>query len=654
MFANNPLLAQLKQQMQENLPKKEGQIKASEKGFGFLEIDSKTRIFIPPAQMKKCLHGDKVSAIIRSENDREFAEPQELIEAALSRFIARVRFFKGRLQVVVDHPHFKKSPLKAKTQKGLSADSLQEGDWVVAHLTQHALTNDAGFLVEISQKITDANDKIAPWWVTLAENNLPNTEPVGLEQWQENDELAELREDLTHLPLVTIDSASTQDMDDALYAQRLEDGFFEVTIAIADPSVYVKAGDSIDKEAQSRGFTIYLPGRNIPMLPRELADDLCSLIQGEVRHALCCRIIVHPDGTINDNIHFFAAKVCSHARLSYDDVSDWLENPEQSQWQPQPEINPVLADLYAFALARAQWRETHAVVFPDRPDYRFELSPDNDVIAVHADYRRAAHRLVEEAMITANICAGKVLQAKAPYALFNVHSGLKNEKIADVVALLAANGKTYDAQDLTQLAGFATLRRDLLQLDDHYLDNRLRKYQTYSEISLQAQAHFAMGLEVYATWTSPIRKYGDIVNHRLLKALLLNTSSIQVIDESLVETLMQQRKHHKTAERNIADWLYVRMLADEAQSEREFEAEIFDITRAGMRVRLTENGASAFVPLSTLFEDKEKVQALGEEGQVFIADALIYRLGDRLNVRLIEVNQESRNLVAQPVATKII
>lgn len=133
MFQDNPLLAQLKQQIQENLPKKEGTIKATEKGFGFLEVDSKTSFFIPPAYMKKCMHGDKVIAIIRTENEREVAEPRELVEQMLNRFIGRVKMFKGKLNVVPDHPQLKKMSLKAKTKKGLNPQEFAEGDWVVGH-----------------------------------------------------------------------------------------------------------------------------------------------------------------------------------------------------------------------------------------------------------------------------------------------------------------------------------------------------------------------------------------------------------------------------------------------------------------------------------------------------------------------------------------
>ncbi|AKB01943.1 exoribonuclease II [Vibrio cholerae] len=649
MFQDNPLLAQLKQKIQENLPKKEGTIKASDKGFGFLEVDSKTSYFVPPPYMKKCIHGDKVVAFIRTENEREVAEPSELIEQSLTRFIGRVKLFKGKLNVAPDHPQLKKLSLKAKTKKGLNEADFQEGDWVVAHLVRHPLKGDDGFFVQISHKITDANDKIAPWWVTLAENDLPNSEPAGIDDWQLKDDADLVREDLTALPFVTIDGESTKDMDDALYAQQLPNGDFALTIAIADPTAYITPEDEMDKVARERGFTIYLPGRNIPMLPRDLADELCSLMENQVRPALCCSVTIRKDGVIGDDIRFFAANIKSHARLVYDHVSDWLETGSSEQWQPSEEIAQVVRDLYAFSQARANWRETHAVVFPDRPDYRFELSADNDVVAIHADMRRTANRLVEESMITANICAGKTLQTTFGFGVFNTHAGFKAEKMADVVELMTVNGApNADAETLATVEGFAALRRWLATQETSYLDNRIRKYQSYSEIGNQPLPHFAMGLDVYATWTSPIRKYGDMINHRLLKAHILGKAPVQTPDETVGEELALHRKHHKIAERNVADWLYARTLADEPAKETRFQAEIFDINRPGMRVRLLENGAMAFIPGALILDNKERIECNGEDGTVLIDKEVVYKLGDVLEIVLTEVNQENRSLVGKP------
>ncbi|CCN81455.1 Exoribonuclease 2 [Vibrio nigripulchritudo SFn27] len=649
MFQDNPLLAQLKQQIKETLPTKEGTIKATDKGFGFLEVDSKTSFFIPPPYMKKCMHGDKVEAIIRTENEKEVAEPDKLIEPSLTRFIGRIKMFKGRLNVVPDHPQLKKLSLKAKAKKGLNPETLSEGDWVVAHLTRHPLKGDNTFFVEISEKITDANDKIAPWWVTLAENDLPNSEPAGIDNWELKDDGDLERVDMTSVPFVTIDGESTKDMDDALFAKKNENGDFELTIAIADPTAYITPDDEMDKVARDRGFTIYLPGRNIPMLPRDLADDLCSLMENEVRPALCCTVTIAKDGVIGDDIKFFAANIQSHARLVYDHVSDWLETGSSDAWQPDETIAQVVKDLHEFAQARANWREENAVVFPDRPDYRFELSEDNDVVAIHADLRRTANRLVEESMITANICAGKALKSKFETGVFNTHAGFKGDKMADVLELINKdNEQPFTEEQAKSLEGFSAIRRWLGNQETSYMDNRIRKYQAYSEIGNQPLPHYAMGLDIYATWTSPIRKYGDMINHRMLKALILDKEPVQKPDDAVGEELALHRKHHKIAERNVGDWLYARTLINAPKDQTRFQGEIFDVNRAGARIRILENGASAFIPSSQILDNKERIECNSEVGQVLIDKNVEWQLGDVLEVILIDVNLENRSLVAKP------
>ncbi|WP_158174520.1 exoribonuclease II [Grimontia hollisae] len=646
MFQDNPLLAQLKQQIKETIPKKEGSIKATEKGFGFLEVDSKTSYFIPPAYMKKVMHGDKVVALIRTENDKEVAEPDELLEQSIDRFIGRVKMIRNKLNVVPDNPQLKDA-IRAKTKKGLSHDALAEGDWVVATLIQHPLKGDNNFFCEISEKITDANEKIAPWWVTLAKHNLPNQEPAPQSGWEILDESL-TREDLTGLPFITIDSESTKDMDDALHTVANADGTFTLTIAIADPTAYVAQGTDLDKEARARGFTIYLPGRNIPMLPRELSDDLCSLREEEIRPALCCRVTVLADGTIADDATFFAATIKSQGRLAYDNVSDLLETGRCDKWTPSEVIAEQINALHGLAKARIAWREANAVTFPDRPDYRFELSEDNDVIAIHVDFRRIANRMVEEAMITANICAGRTLREHFGFGVFNTHSGFAPEKIVDAVELLNSHGGEVTAEALATLDGFSALRRWLNEQETTYLDNRIRKYQSYSEIGNTPAPHFAMGLDVYATWTSPIRKYGDMVNHRLLKAIIRGENSAQTPDETIGEELALHRKHHRMAERDVADWLYVRLLKDSVEAKTTFTAEIFDINRAGMRVRLLENGAMAFIPAPMIVDNKDRIECNGDLGTISVDGTTEFQLGDTIEVVLIDVKEPTRSIIGKP------
>ncbi|WP_276742374.1 exoribonuclease II [Pantoea septica] len=642
MFQDNPLLAQLKEKLHAQTPRAEGVVKGTEKGFGFLEVDAQKSYFIPPPQMKKVMHGDRVSAIIHSDKDRESAEPETLIEPFLSRFVGRVQKKDDRLSIVPDHPLLKDA-IPCRAVRGLSHD-FQAGDWAVAEMRRHPLKGDRGFYAELTEFIVKADDHLAPWWVTLSRHNLEREAPqVGFGEMVD-EQLT--REDLTALDFVTIDSASTEDMDDALYVEENADGTLRLTIAIADPTAYVPEGSELDKLAAQRAFTNYLPGFNIPMLPRELSDDVCSLRPNVRRPALACRVTVAQDGSLGDDVHFFAAWIESKAKLVYDQVSDWLEN--SGEWQPQSEaIAQQIRLLHRICLARSEWRQNHALVFKDRPDYRFVLGEKGEVLDIVAEPRRIANRMVEEAMILANVCAGKVLREKLGFGVYNVHTGFDATNAEQAAAVLASHGVNVDAAAITTLEGFRQLRRQLDAQPTQYLDSRIRRFQSFAEISTEPGPHFGLGLEAYATWTSPIRKSGDMINHRLLKAIIRGEQGARP-DEALTTTMGERRRLNRMAERDVGDWLYARWLAPHAGTDRKFSAEIIDVSRGGMRVRLLENGAVAFIPAPFIHAMRDELVCSQENGTVQIKGEVAFRVTDVIDVTIAEVRMETRSVVARP------
>lgn len=644
MLQDNPLLAQLKQQLRESMPTKEGTVKATAKGFGFLEVSEKESIFIPPPYMKKVLHGDRITALVRTENEKEVAEPETLVEQGLTRFVARVKWFRDRLNIVPDHPLIKDA-IKARTIKGLDEKGLKEGDWVLGELKRHAL-KDNGFFAEVVELIAGVDDPIAPWWVVLARNKLANQAPRDQDEWQTLEESLP-RRDLTEVPFFTIDSESTQDMDDALSVKQLDNGW-ELTVAIADPTAYVPHDSDLDKVAAERAFTVYLPGRNIPMLPRTLADELCSLKAGEERPALCARLLIDFDGKVTDQVEFFAARIRSQAKLAYDKVSDWVE--QKGDWQPESEvIAEQLRELTELTRARSAWRSEHAIVFKDRPDYRFELDDASNVVAIHVDHRRIANQMVEEAMIAANLACGNWLAEHAGTGVFNVHAGFDPEKLAQVAELLQAHEAPFEPESLASLEGFCALRRWLDARDTSYLDNRVRRYQSFAAMSVTPAEHYGLGLAAYATWTSPIRKYGDIINHRLIKAILAEQEhEAHTPSAELAQHLSEQRRMHRRAERDIADWLYVRYLQPAVAEGKVFDAEIIDIGRGGVKLRLQENGAVVFMPSSLILANRDRLECSWDDGRVYLDKEAVYELGQHIQVILTEAVEDTRSLIAKP------
>lgn len=656
MFQDNPLLAQLKQQIEASKEYVEGFVKASEKAFGFLECDKKS-YFIPPMEMKKVMHGDLVKAVVKRDGDKEQVEIDTLLEPMLDRFIAQVHLNKeGKLQLSVDHPSIKQH-IPANTHKKVT-EKLENGDWVVAQLKTHPLRDDRFFFAQVTQFICKENDNFAPWWVTLARHEQP-CEPVANEKSYElHDELE--REDLTHLYFTTIDSPSTQDMDDALFIEPIKENNAQIgwclAVAIADPTAYIPEDSEIEKAARQRCFTNYLPGFNIPMLPRELSDDLCSLVPNEKRPALVAFIETDLEGNLTKEAKFTLAWVESKEKLAYDDVSDYLEGSVNA-WQPTSEKTKQQIDwLHQFTQARIKWRANNALLFKEQGDYAFELNEDGSVKDIHIEYRRISNQMIEESMIIANISCAQFLSKYEKTGIFNTHSGFVPKNYELVKSFLLQTLATdenrneleerYSAERLATLDGYCQMQRDIQDFPEKFLELRLRRYLNFAEFKSDVAPHFGLGISHYATWTSPIRKYGDMVNHRLIKQVLLN-QEVTAIDESVLIRLQEARRQNRLVERDIADWLYARYLFPMVAQAVEFECEIADVSRGGLRAKIIQNGAQIFVPFSTLHNNKDEMEYRQEELAIYIKGEKAYQIGQSVRVKLTEVRLETRSIVGQ-------
>lgn len=645
MLQNNSLLAQLKQNLRETTPRVEGVIKATDRGFGFLETDDGESYFVPPPAMKQVLHGDRIEAIVHEDGDKRSVEPEKLIETGMTRFIARVQLREGRLAVVPDHPSVK-NVLKARLKNTLEESSIGDADWVVARLVRHPLKHDdRAFFAQIDELVAKADDPAVPWRVTLARHALEQECPDAGDDWPLHDEGLE-RTDITAEAFFTIDGEKTRDMDDALRIVTREDGGWSLSVAIADPTAYVQEGHAADLEARTRAFTVYLPGQNVTMLPEQLADDLCSLWVDQERPVLACTLEVNADGSLG-GYNFFAATMRSHAKLAYDHVSDWLEG--QGDWAPADAIGEQLKALEAMTLARAAWRAENALVFKDTPDFVFDLDNAGNVLGIRTEERRIANRMIEESMIASNACCAHLLSEHVGHGIFNVHRAFEPEKAEAAQEFLSGQDIQVEREQLIELSRYKELKRELEGRDDAWLDARLRRFQGFTSMSALPGPHFGLGLAAYATWTSPIRKYGDMVNHRLIKRVLKGEQAPAEATQQLTDQLTERRKLNRMAERDVKDWLYVRYLTTAAEAQETFEAEIVNVNRGGMRVRLTDNGATAFIPAPMMHSDRSKVIIDDKEGRIQVDGEERFKLGDVICVALIEAREETRSLVGRPV-----
>ena len=657
MFQNNPLLSQLKQQIQKNTPTRQGIVKATDRAYGFLETDKGKRFFIPPNEMKNVLHGDRIDVQIHENGDKSTAEPVKLKTSAIDVFVARLSIKSqtdNKIKIsLIPTNSLIKGFFRIQGAQKLVEQGYQDGDWIQVKLLNHPLDNNAsnkgkGFLTEVLNKIADASDPFAYRLVSVATYALPNKAPELDHPWIVIDpELA--REDLTKLPFFTIDGVNTQDMDDALYVETHENGWL-LTVAISDPAAFIEVDSAVDIEAKKRGFTHYLPNFNVPMLPRDLSDSLCSLKEGEKRATLCCRMHIALDGELIGEPVIFAAWIKSHFRLNYCDVSNFLESEEStSSWSPSPQLAGLLQTLSKASLKRLEWRTKNNIVFKNQPDYTLKLNNKGEVYEILCEPRRTANRLVEESMIAANISVGAFLAKHIDAGVFNVHAGFATDRVKKAVDLFQKHNIETNTEALITLEGYTVARQQSTELNDCYLDHRLRKLLTYADTKNTPAPHFTMGVEHYATWTSPIRKYGDLVNHRLIKSILLEQDTPQVCANIGTE-LNEIRRSQRLAERDVNNLLYSQYLQKEIKSQWRFKAEIFDIIKAGIRVRLQENGATLFIPATLLTQnsdDAKQLECNRELGQVMLAKQTELQLGDIIDVVLNNIKAETGQLIGK-------
>ncbi|PXZ05294.1 exoribonuclease II [Gilliamella apicola] len=641
MFQNNPLLAQLKKELYEQKPRVEGIVRAHEKGFGFLDVDNKTNYFIPVAKMKLLCNGDKVSGTIITNNDKEFFEPEILIESSLQKFIGKIGFL-DRAMVIYPENMPTNFAIRCKVNPQV-AQKLKEGDWVVATLQSHPLEKDKNhFSAEVTKFIASSDSIYQLWLKTLARYDLEDKAPQE-DAFTISESEQENRQELTDVPFFTVDNENTEDMDDAIAISQDEIGNYQLMIAIADPTAYIPQDSEVDNIAKIRNFTTYLPDFNIPMLSTQLADNLCSLKANEKRPAMVCKINIDKNGQFtNDDISFTPAWIESKAKLAYNNVSDFLEGRSDLNIDDAT-IKKQLRLLSELAKARINWRQQNALVFKANNDYRFVLDDNRQVKNIIKELRGIGNNIVEEVMIIANLALTMYLQEKVGSGVFNTHSGFDSKYIEQILKILADNGITdFDKESLMTFAGYVKLRR--LIDDNDFLSTRLRKFQTPADFSLTPEPHFGLGFTAYATWTSPIRKYGDMINHRLLKASLKGQTITAPTNEQL-KSMSDRRKKLRLAERDIAENLYSQYLSD--KQDQTFAAEIVDINRGGARVRLTDIGAFAFLPLSMIHKVRDQVNAYPEDGLIKINDEIAYKLADAITVAIYQVKTENQSVIVK-------
>jgi len=448
------------------------------------------------------------------------------------------------------------------------------------------------------------------------------------------------REDWRQVPLVTIDPPDAKDHDDAVHAEPDSDpknpGGHVVTVAIADVAAYVRPGSALDREAYLRGNSVYFPDRVVPMLPERISNDLCSLREGENRPALAVRMVLDAKGRkLRHSFHRVIFR--SAARLSYQQVQAAIDGAPDEATGPLRE--GVLLPLWRAYQAMQRAREARGPLDLDLPERKIVLDAAGMVADVRVPERLETMRLIEEMMIAANVAAAETLEKHKSALLYRVHDTPSREKLDALRAFLASLELSFGKSEAVRPADFnRVLAKARSGGKAEQVSEMVLRSQAQAEYAHENYGHFGLNLDRYAHFTSPIRRYADLIVHRALIAALELGGDGLTEDEAgrlpgIAQHISMTERRAMLAERETSDRLLAQFLATKIGAE--FMGRISGVTRAGLFVRLTETGADGFIPASTIGADYYRFV---EEMQAMVGDRTgeTFRIGDTVKVRLLE------------------
>ena len=660
----------------------EGRVSSHRDGYGFLiPDDASADIFLPEKEMQKVLNGDRVQARITGTDRRGRPEGTivEVVTRANTHVIGRLLNENGVWVVAPEDKRIGQDIMLAG-----SPGKAKAGQVVSVELTEQPsrYTQPVGKIVEVLGDIDDPGMEIeiavrkygVPHEFSEAAKKLASKLPSEVRPADLNE-----RVDLRDVPLVTIDGEDARDFDDAVYCEPIKIGrtsAFRLIVAIADVSHYVKPNDAIDIDALERSTSVYFPRRVIPMLPEKLSNGLCSLNPAVDRLTLVCDAVITTKGEIKA-YQFYPAVIHSAARLTYTDVAAILANTKGTEAAKRPALVPHLLNLYDVYKALLTARQARGAIDFETTETYIVCNAVGKIEQILPRTRNDAHKVIEECMLAANVCAADLLERHKHPGMYRVHASPTKEKLNQVrtflkqVGLNLGGGDSPSASDYAELMPKIKARPDALLLQTMLL--RSMQQAVYSPENI---GHFGLSYEAYAHFTSPIRRYPDLLTHRAIKAILLGKRyDPKGIDTSGLNTMLSPaaRKKHaqdraegkKKGEGDIAIWeaLGVHCSANERRADeasRDVEAWLkcyFIRDKLGEEFTGTISGVTTFgifVQLDALFiEGMVHVTELGADYFQFDEarhelrgerTGIRYQLTDRVTVQVSRVDLDARKI----------
>ncbi len=618
-------------------------------GFGFLHPDEGgDDLYLSPREMRRLWHGDRIVARVAGmdRRGRREAAVVEVLERAFENVVGRVQLEAGVAFLRPDNKRIAQQVL-------ITPDRLQgarDGQMVVAHITEHPETwrQPLGEVFEI------LGDHLAPGMATdvaIRANDIPLEWPTEVERETallapEVPPSARLgRVDLRKVPLVTIDGADARDFDDAVFCERTQKGW-RLLVAIADVSAYVETGTALDEEAYKRGNSVYFPDRVVPMLPEALSNGLCSLNPRVDRLCMTAELYFDREGNLFRS-RFFEAVMNSHARLTYDQVGAILIGGDAELSARHAQLLPHLRDLHGlYRMLHAARAERGAIDF-DTVETRFRFDDKGKLAAIEPMVRHDAHKLIEECMLAANVAAARHLLRKKMPALYRIHEKPSAEKLADLGEFLAelglrlGGGAEPTAKDYADLLDRVKTRPDF-----HVIQVVLLRSMMQAVYSDNNVGHFGLAFPAYAHFTSPIRRYPDLMVHRALKHLLTG-EPLEAFEythqhfATMGEHCSATERRADDATRDAADTLKCEFMLDKVGES--FDGVISGVNSFGIFVELDGIYVSGLVHITALDHDYFHFDPIGHR---LTGDRTgrVYRLGDTLRVKVAAVNIDDRKI----------
>lgn len=634
-----------------------GTVLGHKEGYGFFKPDEGgDDLFISNRDMLMYFHGDKVLAqkVGMDRKGRREARIVRLIQPRSAAIVGRFHVDSGMAFVIADDKRITQEILIASEDR----NGARQGDVVVVELTRRP-----GRFVKAAGKVTEVLGKqMAPGMeieIALRNYDLPHTWSAAIEKKLRRipDEVTESdkvgRVDLRSLPLVTIDGEDARDFDDAVYAEVKPSGGWRLWVAIADVSYYVRTDSALDTEARARGNSVYFPSQVIPMLPEKISNGLCSLNPHVDRLCMVAEMTISARGKLS-GYKFYPAVMHSHARFTYTQVAAMLEGGPIA---PEHEALFVhLQCLQSLYLALDEQRAERGAIAFETIETQFIFNDQRKIDKIVPRARNQAHKIIEECMILANVSAAKFVKKHKGEILYRVHESPSEQKLANFKEFLAERGLSMGGGLEPTPADYQNVMLQIADRPDaELIQVMLLRSMRQAIYTPDNEGHFGLALEEYAHFTSPIRRYPDLVLHRVIRYLLAKEKGeanekwtpdggyhyqLDELDQLGEECSTTERRADE-ATRDVSDWLKCEFMQDHVGDT--FEAVIASVTNFGLFVRLNDLFIDGLVHISSLGSDYYQFdlmrqRLIGEHtGQV-------YQVGDPVTVKVAAVNLDDRQI----------